>query len=83
MRLTRQGRINMGRNSKRGNDMVEIKYVDGSEETIKTVQNEFRGNKHFLYDKDLEMFVVLDCKKLEDCMMIPREFVKSIRHIEV
>lgn len=62
--------------------MVRIEYVDGSEDTVETVQNEFRGNKHFLYDKDLEMFVVLDRKKLEDCMMIPREFVKSIRHID-
>lgn len=63
--------------------MVKIEYVDGSTETIETVENEFYRNQHFVYDKDIEMFILLDHIKTGDCMMIPREFVKSIRHIEV
>ena len=63
--------------------MVKIEYVDGSEDTVETVENEFYRNHHFVYEKDIEMFIVLDHIKTGDCMMVPREFVKSIRHIEV
>ena len=63
--------------------MVQIDYINGDSETVETVQNDFYRNNHFVYDKDLEMFIILDHAKTGDCMMIPREFVKSIRHIEV
>ena len=63
--------------------MVEIDYINGDSETVETVQNDFFGNKSFVYAKDIEMFIIIDHVGQEDCMMIPREFVKSIRHIEV
>ena len=62
--------------------MVKIEYVDGSEDTVETVQNEFYRNKHFVYVKDIEMFIVSDHEDSDGCMMIPREFVKSIRHVD-
>lgn len=63
--------------------MVKIEYIDGTEETVETVDNELYKNKPFLYVKDVGIFIVLGKKRFGDCMMIPREFVKSIRHIEV
>ena len=62
--------------------MVEIDYINGDSETVETVQNEFYRNRYFVFDNDLAMFIVLDHEKPEHCMMIPREFVKSIRHID-
>ena len=75
--------------------MVEIKYVDGSEDTVETVDCgiykysevsdtvEKVRKGHFRYDNITQCFIVYDHKDDSDCMMIPREFVKSIRHIEV
>ena len=76
--------------------MVEIKYVDGSEETVETVggtivkkHNPFTGTNyetmvnHFEYNIGAQVFIVHDHENECDCMIIPREFVKSIRHIEV
>ena len=62
--------------------MVRIEYVDGTEDTVETVQNEFYRDRYFVFDNDLAMFIVLDHEKTEHCMMIPREFVKRIRHID-
>ena len=74
--------------------MVKIEYVDGTEDTIETVgsityiksdgiSSELIKSKYFRYEKDTQCFIVYDQIEEQDCMMIPREFVKSIRHIEV
>lgn len=63
--------------------MVKINYVDGDTETIESFENEFYGKQHFIYDKNIEMFIVFDHEKGDDCMMIPREFVKSIKNVEM
>ena len=73
--------------------LVKVEYVDGSEDIIETFGNTLvktDGTKtetikinHFCYDKDTECFIVNDHIDENDCMMIPREFVKSIRNIEV
>lgn len=76
--------------------MVKIEYVDGTEETVETVgdiilkkHNPITGTScevglsRFEYVKDAQIFIVRDHENEWDCMMIPREFVKSIRHIEV
>lgn len=75
--------------------MVRIEYVDGSEETVETVggtivkkHNQFTGTNyetvlnHFEYNIGTQAFIVHDHVNECDCMMIPREFVKSIRHID-
>lgn len=56
--------------------MIEIQFVDGSLETIESFKNE-----SYTYDKDTQLFKI-------PCVsgyyaMFPREFVKSIRYIEV
>lgn len=58
--------------------MVRIEYVDGTEETVETI-----GMFRFRYDTETQCFIVNDMLCERDCMMVPREFVKSIRHIEV
>lgn len=61
--------------------MVRIEYVDGTEDTVETVENnKYCG--HFRYDEEAQCFIVYDNKFDINCMMIPREFVKSIRHID-
>ena len=59
-------------------EMVRIEYVDGTEDTVETI-----GMFLFKYDSGTQCFIVNDQLHERDCMMIPREFVKSIRHIEV
>ena len=56
--------------------MVEIQFVDGSLETIEPFKNE-----SYTYDKDTQLFKILCVNGYY--AMFPREFVKSIRHIEV
>lgn len=56
--------------------MVEIQFVDGSSETIEPIKNE-----SYTYDKGTQLFKI-------PCVngyyaMFPREFVKSIRVIEI
>ena len=66
--------------------MVRIEYVDGSEDTVETVgYTDLEKIKagYFHYNSDTQCFVVHDHKFESDCMMIPREFVKSIRHIGI
>ena len=75
--------------------MVQIDYINGDSETIETVDckiykydgisdtTEIICRGHFWYDNKTNCFIVNDHKDFNDCMMIPREFVKSIRHIEV
>ena len=73
--------------------VVKVEYVDGSEDIIETIGNTFIKTdgtmtetikiNHFCYGKDTECFIVYDHIDENDCMMIPREFVKSIKHIEV
>ena len=62
--------------------MVRIEYINGTEDTIETAENnQYMG--HFRYDNEMQCFIVYDNEDDRNCMMIPREFVKSIRHIEV
>ena len=62
--------------------MVRIEYINGTEDTIETVKNnQYMG--YFRYDNEMQCFIVYDNEDDRNCMMIPREFVKSIRHIEV
>ena len=56
--------------------MVEIQFVDGSLETIEPIKNE-----SYTYDTDNQLFKV-PCEN-GYYVMFPREFVKSIRYIEV
>ena len=76
--------------------MVRIDYINGDSETVETVGittcEEYDSLRDktwkfirapFKYDKDSQIFIVRDHEDDSDCMMIPREFVKSIRHIEV
>lgn len=65
--------------------MVEIKYINGDGETVETKESKVTKywKAHFRYDAENQMFIVFDTDNEHDCMMIPREFVKSIRVIEV
>lgn len=56
--------------------MVEIQFVDGSSETIEPLKNE-----SYTYDTDTQLFKILCVNGYY--AMFPREFVKSIRYIEV
>lgn len=61
--------------------MVRIDYVDGDTEVVETVEKfGYVGNFH--YDEKLECFIVHNNSNARNCITIPREFVKSIRHIE-
>ena len=61
--------------------MVQIDYINGDKEVVETVDLHIGG--HFEYDKESECFIINDKATNVDRMMIPREFVKSIRPIEV
>ena len=76
--------------------MVQIDYINGDLETVETVgiitYEEYDNlrdktrkfiKEPFKYDKESQIFIVRDHEDDSCCMMIPREFVKSIRHIEV
>lgn len=56
--------------------MVEIQFVDGTKESI-----EAYGDTSYEYNSESECFLVW-CDR-EHCVMFPREFVKSIRYIDV
>lgn len=62
--------------------MVEINYIDGTSETLETIESK-RFHVHYIYNKDTEMFAVFTNKDDAKAMMLPREFVKSIKYIEV
>lgn len=57
--------------------MVEIQFVDGTSESIET----YKGTT-FQYDDDLQCFKVTE-QDGKSFVMFQREFVKSIRYIEV
>lgn len=56
--------------------MVEVCFVDGSSETIEAVENTY------IYDKKSECFWVLEDNG-KHWAMFPREFVKSVRYVEI
>lgn len=56
--------------------MVEIQYIDGTSEMIETL-----GNEPCVYDANFQLFKVADING--NYVLIPREFVKSVRYIEV
>lgn len=64
--------------------IVQINYIDGTSETVEAIEGLEIGipNKLYAYNyyHSDELFCV--CKG-KYCMMIPREFVKSIKVIEV
>lgn len=63
--------------------MVEIKYINGDIENVETVTTV--DGYHFNYMKETQMFVVytsISSKGKVEPMMIPREFVKSIKYID-
>lgn len=62
--------------------MVEIRYIDGSNETAETYKNE-KYHTGYIYDTESQMFIVFTSPNTDYNMKIPREFVKSIRYIEV
>ena len=57
--------------------MVEIQFVDGTKESIETYKN-----TTFQYDDYTQSFKVRE-QDGKSFSMFPREFVKSIRYIEV
>lgn len=61
--------------------MVEIWYIDGDKETIEPKQEEKNEYFPFIYDAEIEVFKIFGL--LNEQIAIPREFVKSIRYIEV
>ncbi len=60
--------------------MVEIWYIDGDKETVEPKQEEQNEYFPFVYDTEIEAFKFCS---LNEQIVIPREFVKSIRYIEV
>ena len=57
--------------------MVEIEFVDGTSDSIETYKD-----TTFQYDTDCQCFKVVEHDG-KSFSMFPREFVKSIRYIEV
>lgn len=62
--------------------MVEICFIDGSSETLEVVCSEFH-HKYYIYDSEIQMFIVFQSQKESENAFYPREFVKSIKYIEV
>lgn len=64
--------------------MVQIEYVNGDTETVEVKESDVTKHwkSHFRYDTENTMFIVFTSDNERHCMMIPREFVKSIRVIE-
>lgn len=56
--------------------MIEIQFIDGTSESIEPL-----NGTSYEYDVDQQMFKVLNIDMRY--VMFPREFVKSIRYIEV
>lgn len=63
--------------------MVKVEFIDGTSETVESIYVEGSGN--FEYRKETQMFKVFHQENNGTIfsIMYPREFVKSIRHIEV
>lgn len=62
--------------------MVEICFIDGSMETVEAVLSVFY-HKYYIYDEEKQLFIVFQSQEEEKNAIYPREFVKSIRYIEV
>lgn len=60
---------------------VRVEYINDSVDEIGVLKNGTVAP--FWYDKEIEMFIVHDNEIKSECMMIPREFVKSIQCYEV
>lgn len=61
--------------------MIEICYIDGDKETVEPKLEEKNEHFPFVYDTDLESFKIFGLSNEQ--IVIPREFVKSIRYINV
>ena len=55
--------------------MVRIEYVNGDTETVEAFK---KDSAEFIYQREAELFIVF---AVDGRIMIPREFVKSIRLI--
>lgn len=60
--------------------MVEIWYIDGDKESIEPKPEKENEHYPFIYANDAECFLI---NGISEVVSIPREFVKSIRYIEV
>lgn len=60
--------------------MIEIWYIDGDKETVKSQSEEKGYCSSFEYDIETNMFKIFDSNKQ---IIIPREAVKSIRYVEL
>ena len=65
--------------------MIQIDYINGDSETVESKESDVTKywKAHFRYDAENTMFIVFTSDNERDCMMIPREFVKSIRFINI
>ena len=57
--------------------MVEIQFIDGTSDSIETYQG-----TTFQYDEDCQCFKVVEHDG-KSFAIFPRDFVKSVRYIEV
>ena len=57
--------------------MVEIQFIDGTSDSIETYKD-----TTFQYDENCQCFKVVE-QDVKNFSMFPREFIKSIRYIEV
>lgn len=60
--------------------MVEIQYIDGDKESIEPKPKKENSHYPFIYQHKTECFLIVGIGQI---ITIPREFVKSIRYIEV
>lgn len=65
-----------------GLGVVEICFIDGTSETLEGVQSDFYHG-YYKYDQETQLFVVFQSQKEFESAFYPREFVKSIKYIEV
>lgn len=62
--------------------MVEICFIDGTSETLEGVQSDFY-HSYYKYNQEIQMFIVFQSQEESESAFYPREFVKSIKYVEV
>lgn len=62
--------------------MVEIKYVDGTEESIEAMVDP-EMNAAFCYDRASNSFIIFTSDDLRDDVFVSRDMVKKIQYIHV
>lgn len=61
--------------------MVLIKYIDGDQEEVNTVDNHKGYFGHYHYEPDTQTYVIHTAEDSADCMRVSKDYVKSIRPI--